>query len=91
MYSGDCDVRLKFLVGADVARDAVGEFRSLVDADVSDSHKWHYFSRYTQFYEHHFTTFLVSMFSITLIALNFNYKLFCHFVISLYILILDFS
>jgi hypothetical protein len=69
-------VKLKFLFGADVGRDAVGEARSLVVADVSDSHKWHYFSRYAQFYEHHFTTFLVSMFSITIIALNFNFKIF---------------
>jgi hypothetical protein len=33
-------VRLKLLVGADVARDAVGEVRSLVDDDDFDRHNW---------------------------------------------------
>ena len=32
-------MKLKFLIGADVARDAVGEVRSLVDDYVSESHK----------------------------------------------------
>jgi hypothetical protein len=86
-------VELKFLVGADVVSDADVEVRRLVDDDdddVSDRHNCRYFSQYTRFYEHYITTFLVSMFSITVTALNFNYKPFCYFVISLYILILDF-
>ena len=54
-------MKLKFLVGAEVARDAVGEVRSLVDDDddVSDRYNWHCSSQYKGFYEHHITTFLV--------------------------------
>jgi len=69
-------VKLKLLVGVDVASDADVQFRSLVDDDVSDGHNWHYFSQYTRFYEHHITIFLVSMFSITVTALNFNCNFF---------------
>jgi len=79
-------VNRKFLVGEDLPVMLLVKF---VDDDDSDRYNWHYFSQYTRLYENHITIFLVSMFSITVTAPNFNYKHFCYFVIPLYILILD--